>query len=341
MTLEPVADAHVYASSPGSNYGLLQELIVDRSNHRTFLRFDLSTVPGADNLLYAALEMIVFTGFAYGGDGTVYVEEAASDAWGETTITWSNQPGVVGPVLGSWWQWYNNNTDERLVVGSSDEMLDAVVDAIDTDGSISYRLHSPGYRTNYRSREYGDAARRPKLRLRYLPLSSCAEVFAQNPSAAEGDYVLDTDGAGPLAPQSVHCSPALVMAGPVFVNNIGGWANSGMAVRPKVNVTLQSFIFRNQGNADTIQLVNHATGTVLQTIAVPAGDTNYFVNANWDLDAGVTYRIIAVESSNGRWVDYTSYPTSNDHLDVLGVWGSGAIQTSWWFHFNDFTTIPR
>ncbi len=215
VVLEPVADSYTSSSSTSSNYGTSTQFIVDRTFNYSFLRFDLSSVPR--NALYyeTILEVVSYTGYAIGGDGTVYVHEAASDAWGETTITWANQPGVVGGSLGSWWQWYNNDINERLNTVNTPELATAVEDAMTDDDLISFRLHSPGYRTNYRSREYGTAAVRPRLRIRMALLASCADILWLYPDSPSGLYTLDPDGhAGPLPAYEAFCD---------MVTDGGGW----------------------------------------------------------------------------------------------------------------------
>ncbi|MBU1242476.1 DNRLRE domain-containing protein, partial [Myxococcota bacterium] len=206
VVLDPVADAYTNSGATTTNYGTATQFIVDRTTNYSYLRFDLSTVPRNALSYETVLEVVSYTGFAYGGDGNVYVLEADSDAWGETTINHSNRPGVVGVSLGSWWQWYNNNTEERLNTVNTPELATAIEDAMMDDDLISFRLHSPGYRTNYRSREYATAAVRPRLRVRMLLLASCAEILARDPAAPSGIYPLDPDGHGsPLPAYEAYC----------------------------------------------------------------------------------------------------------------------------------------
>jgi len=130
-----------------------------------------------------------------------------------------------------------------------------------------------------------------------------------------------------------------VMSGPNLVNNISGWNDSGMRFVANQNVDLVSFRYENQGNADIIWLLN-GSRQIIQTVNVPAGNPNYFVNANWTLTAGQTYYLIVDNANNGRWVSYGAFPTSNTHISVQGVWNNSTnnFYTTWWFNFKDWTT---
>jgi len=131
-----------------------------------------------------------------------------------------------------------------------------------------------------------------------------------------------------------------VIAGPALGNSIGGWDESGMYFTALNDIVLQSFTFENQGAADTVRLMDHSTGAILQSQATPAGQPMHTAVVNWSLTAGVTYRLTWASSSNGKWTGYTSYPTTGVDLSVLGVVNStGATYQSWWFSFTDLTTV--
>jgi len=139
---------------------------------------------------------------------------------------------------------------------------------------------------------------------------------------------------------------AATMAGPTLTNNIGGWANSGMRFTALNSSTITSFTFENQGAPDTIHLKT-LSGATLQTVTTPANSTPcaggsggfcYTVNVSWPVTAGTTYNLQAVNSSNGRWVSYSSYPTNGTDLSVLGVSSGSSLYTGWWFHFTDIVT---
>lgn len=162
-----VADAYVKSSPSGSNYGKATALLVDRSYAQVYLKFDLKDVPKTAKLKGAILHMTVYTGYAYGNDGNVYTTLVKSDAWSESTINWKNKPATSGGSLGHWWQWYNNNTAVVAKKVDTKAFTDVVAKEIAGDGVLSLRLHSPGYKTYYRSREYSNASQRPRLELFY------------------------------------------------------------------------------------------------------------------------------------------------------------------------------
>ena len=155
-----------------TNYGADQELRVDRSYDETFLRFDLSAIPAGATIEVVRLEMTAYHGFAWGSDGNVYTSLVTDDTWEEMEITWNTKPSSDATALGYWWLWYDY-TDYTVRIGElmNEDLLEAVRTEQSGDAMISFRLHSPGYRTNYRSREYADEMARPKLEIAYKDCS--------------------------------------------------------------------------------------------------------------------------------------------------------------------------
>ena len=128
------------------------------------------------------------------------------------------------------------------------------------------------------------------------------------------------------------------IAGPGLTTNISGWPDSGIQFTPMRDTILTSFTFANQGAADTVYLVE--AGTTVQTLSTPAGDPAFSPSVFWPLQAGVTYQLLNVDGSNGRWVSYAAFPTTNGTLRVDGTWGSGTLQPSFWFTFLDLASCP-
>jgi hypothetical protein len=59
----------------------------------------------------------------------------------------------------------------------------------------------------------------------------------------------------------------------------------------------------------------------------------------------MTYRLINVTASNGRWVDFTSFPVANADIRVDGAWGNGVsvlaigiLEPTYWFTYTNLTT---
>ena len=186
VIIMPEADALVNSYSPTTNYGLQEELRVDRGADESYLRFNLSAhIPAGATIESVVFKATAHTGFAWGSDGNVYTYLVEDDAWAEEGIHWNNRPSVTGDSLGHWWLWYDYS-DFTVRVGqhATAEMTAEVQTQLDLDGLLSVRLHSPGYRTNYRSREYADASMRPRLEVDYV---DCAGIHS-------GDAFLDNCG---------------------------------------------------------------------------------------------------------------------------------------------------
>ena len=165
-----VADAFVYTSSPDANYGGESSLRVDpRSSasanppYTSFVKFDLSTIPSNVSIERVSLQMLAYQGFAYGGNGTCYSYLVDDDTWQEATLTFNNMPTWQPTAVGSWWLWYNNTPADRWGITATEALVQPTIDAYGSDKLISFRLASSGYRTEYRSREWTNAAQHPKL----------------------------------------------------------------------------------------------------------------------------------------------------------------------------------
>jgi len=134
------------------------------------------------------------------------------------------------------------------------------------------------------------------------------------------------------------CTPSVV-PGPTLTEPIVGWADSGLSLTATANTRLRSFRFLNQGAHDTIQLIRESDGAVLHRATTPEGESDYVVVVDWGLLAGETYRLISVEESNGRYVNYTAWPVVNGDLVINQSWGlGGGMDDLYWFKFTDLKT---
>src|SRR5690606_5270933 len=131
-----------------------------------YLRFDLSSLPEDAEITHARLGAYAWEGFAVGGNGNVYAQLVSDDTWDETTLS-TSAPAASGVNLAYWWEWFASNSPGRFTSMTSSELLEAVQDEFEADGVISLRLHSPGYFTEYRPREWPNADERMKLTLTY------------------------------------------------------------------------------------------------------------------------------------------------------------------------------
>ncbi len=100
-SLEPVADVQVESGVPGSNFNTTNLYIQSAAagsfqNERAWLRFDLSSLPAGSTITSATLNMSCWK--ATGASLDAEVRGGNDDTWGETAITWNNQP-TFGSVL--------------------------------------------------------------------------------------------------------------------------------------------------------------------------------------------------------------------------------------------------
>ena len=103
VTFTPVADAFVNRNQPNDNKGSSTVLRLRGDAKRSYLRFNVAGLPSGESVTKATLRVFATSGpmCAQGAQ----VLRAANDTWGESTITWNNQPGPTGPVLGSAPSW--------------------------------------------------------------------------------------------------------------------------------------------------------------------------------------------------------------------------------------------
>ena len=148
----------------------------------------------------------------------------------------------------------------------------------------------------------------------------------------------DSQGYGrPLA----DTAPA-VLPGPIFDRTIASWPDAGILIRPVRDIRLENFLFNNQEEDDTIKLVEHETGMLLESIALTPTSPNQVIVAGWELSAGVEYRLISEHRSNGQYTSFTDFPVSNSHIEVLSTVNQiGGVHLSHWFTFSHLVTTPR
>jgi hypothetical protein len=195
--IEPEADTFViYAVSDG-NFGdwdlveLSPPYASAYQNAFVYLRFDLSGVPADVTIQSVKLQMTAFQGQDRGGDATVYTYLVPNDSWAEMSTTWRNMPAVSGGALGHWSITYPPNaTYDQVRVNEDPALADAVRAELAGDKKISLRLSSPGYLTEYHSREYSDASKRPQLIITYSD---------EQPDCASQPPTLSLNGGAELA----------------------------------------------------------------------------------------------------------------------------------------------
>jgi hypothetical protein len=138
-----------------------------------------------------------------------------------------------------------------------------------------------------------------------------------------------------------------VIAGPVLNADGVGWTDTGLGFTASVNTALTSFVYQNQGAADTIDLYN-AAGVVLESLSTPAGQTSYTASVDWALTAGQQYYLGQTVASNELFANYGVAGPSDGQITInvpgyFDYFGPPAAlaqfpPTEFWAAFNNITT---
>ena len=167
QTFTSVADSWVYGNSPSANYGTSTEMEVksdNGQNGRSFVRFDVSSVPGGSTVSSATLtlcatEVAVAT--------RTYELHRVAASWVETSVNWSNQPGVSGGATDS----ATTPATPACMTWTVTTDVQAWVDGTANDGwraKDASEDSSTTYRTVFRTREEAVVtSARPKLEVTY------------------------------------------------------------------------------------------------------------------------------------------------------------------------------
>jgi hypothetical protein len=90
------ADAYVHSGSPGHNHGTNKEMTINpklTDINRAYLRFNLASIPPSVTIEDAQL-ILCPKSDNDNATGRIHELRRVSSDWGETTLTWSNQPTV-------------------------------------------------------------------------------------------------------------------------------------------------------------------------------------------------------------------------------------------------------
>jgi hypothetical protein len=178
-TLTPSADSYVHVGSGGSNFGTATTLHVRSAvtlglladDKRSLVRFDLSSCAIPTNARVETATMTVFMSTAPSASRT-YDLHRVTASWGETTVTWNNQPAVAAVATGSvatgttanvTRQW-NVVTDVRTFVAGT-----ATNNGWRIKDQVEGGLLGNSFEGRFSSREHGTASQRPSLVITYYP----------------------------------------------------------------------------------------------------------------------------------------------------------------------------
>jgi len=163
-------DAYVYDNSPTINYGNSGGLVIGTSTGlnicRSYLQFDLSSVPPTAVILYARL--MLYYSWSWPNTPFYISLYEVEESWGEDTITWDNQPAssaveevktyIPGSATNDFRYWYIND----LVKGWYDGSISNYGMVLrDTDESTVESQKT------FSSSDHWDASMRPILEIDY------------------------------------------------------------------------------------------------------------------------------------------------------------------------------
>jgi len=95
-TFYPTADTYVWSALPNNNFGNGYNLNVE-PNCYTYLKFDLSSIPGNEQVTGGTLYLYCNYGYQP-FNFSVELHRLADNSWTETGVTWNNKPN---PAYGS------------------------------------------------------------------------------------------------------------------------------------------------------------------------------------------------------------------------------------------------
>lgn len=185
VTLQPdetaSKDTYVYSLEPKTNYGDVAGLHYGRNSsgdkYRTFIWFDLSTIPQNASISSAIFSVYVYSG-AVGVNFDIY---SVTEAWDEHTITWNLQPSFDSSSVG------------RKSISSSPSWCDYdlssfvqnIVNGIITNQGWVVK-HSTELTEGYHSCHSSNYLNKPKLTIEYTTPASGGSEAVVNISTETG-----------------------------------------------------------------------------------------------------------------------------------------------------------
>jgi hypothetical protein len=171
-TLEPVADTYADGLALLLNFGSSTDLLVRSAltgDARVFVRFDLSACSIASTAEIETARLDLYLAAAPPGSRTHDVHRVTA-SWGETSLTWANQPAVAGTVTSS----TSTGTTSGVTI-AWDVIADvqALVSGAQTNHGWRIKDTSEGSVTaqaaTFGARERAGAGQRPTLAITYYP----------------------------------------------------------------------------------------------------------------------------------------------------------------------------
>jgi hypothetical protein len=178
-TLTAAADSYVHANSGGSNFGTATTLQVRSAvtlglladDKRSFLRFNVSSCSIPTNARVESATMTLFMSTAPSQSRT-YELHRATASWGETTVTWNNQPAVAAVATGSVATGTTANvTRQWNVLADVRTFVDGTItnNGWRIKDQVEGGLLGNSFEGRFNSDEHGTASQRPSLVITYYP----------------------------------------------------------------------------------------------------------------------------------------------------------------------------
>jgi PEP-CTERM motif-containing protein len=142
------------------------------------------------------------------------------------------------------------------------------------------------------------------------------------------------------------------ISGPTLSLNDSGYQYAGLGFTATLTSLLTSFTFENQGQADTVILVD-SLGNILNSVATPGSTLTYTASVSWSLTAGTQYYLLQSTLSNARYASWNAAAPSDADIALTNTGdfsltspasanftygGSGASGTLFWAAFSSVTT---
>jgi hypothetical protein len=290
-TLYSIADSYVNASSPDTNYGNDQDLIVnasstDLSQNFIYVKFDLSTIPQNAYIVSASLQLRLsgFSNLYYGimGPGDrINAYYCPDNSWTETGITYNNKPTFNSASTDYWspgifisygyksWD-ITEDVKTALPIGE----LTEVIKFSDKNGDYGH--------ARYQSKE---ATNKPKLEIQYTttPVFEIQFESSQDPEATPYIPTIEPNlGFISFADQTFLLPEALDVAQGSFPikydsgYNFLRWETTGGITVTNNNAKSTTATISGSGtlkaigNAESLEYY-HDSGTPSQNYSLPTG----------------------------------------------------------------------
>lgn len=171
VVLTPIADTYADQALPSTNFGTVTNLDVQSQktsrNRRSFVRFDLSSIPSSATVHAAQLDVTMYT--APTASRSLQAQRVSA-SWTESTLTWTSMPAISASIAATAATGTTANTVLQLdLSGDTRAMLASpatnfgwqLADA--TESSSTLRL------TQFRSRDFATGTAVPHLTVTYSP----------------------------------------------------------------------------------------------------------------------------------------------------------------------------